>query len=291
MKLVTFSHQNETRLGVLVDRDGQNFFLDLRRAQPTLPRDMLAFLDAGEAALNLARSACASPNEKFLLRVAEVTLLAPVPRPGKIICIGHNYPGHSGGVVPTSPDIFGKFVNVVIGPYQPIVIPPESSKVDYEGELAVVIGRRARRVPQDRALEIVAGYTVFNDVTARDVQKRQSQWMLGKTPDTFGPMGPALVTTDEIPDPGVLDLTLWVNDEQRQHANTRELYFSVPFLIAYLSAIITLEPGDLISTGSPSGTAQWLKPPVFLQPGDVVRVRIEKIGEIANPLVAEKVES
>lgn len=290
MKLVTFSHQNETRLGAWIVQGGKDFVLDLCSAQPSLPRDILAFLDAGKPAMELARRACAAPEAQSLVRAADVTLLAPVPRPGKLICIGHNYPGHSGGVTPTRPDIFGKFSNVVIGPYQPIVIPPETSKVDYEAELAVVIGRRARRIPQERALEAVAGYTIFNDVTARDIQKWQSQWMFGKTPDTFGPMGPALVTTDEIPDPGVLDLTLWVNDVQRQHANTSELYFSAPFLIAYLSAIMTLEPGDLIATGSPSGTAQWLKPPAFMQPGDVVRVRIEKIGEIANPLVAERVE-
>lgn len=291
MKLVTFSHRNQTRIGALIQRAREDFVLDLKRAEPSLPHDMLGLLEAGEPAHHLAKTASASPDDRFLLRLADVTLLAPVPRPGKIICIGHNYPGHSGGVVPTSPDIFGKFGNVVIGPYQPIVIPRESSKVDYEGELAVVIGRRARRIAQERALEVVAGYTVFNDVTARDIQKWQSQWTFGKTPDTFGPMGPALVTTDEIPEPGILDLTLWVNEERRQHTNTCDMFFSIPFLVAYLSAIMTLDPGDLIATGSPSGTAQWLKPPVFLQPGDVVRVRIDKIGEIANPLVAEKTES
>ena len=287
MKLVTFLHHAETHLGALIARDTGNFILDLNRAQPSLPSDMLALLNAGESALNMARSIANRAEEKFLLAESAATLLAPVPRPGKIICIGHNYHGHTSATPPTHPDIFAKFNNVVLAPRQPIIIPREASQVDYEGELAVVIGKRVRRVAQDRALDFVAGYTIFNDVSARDLQKRQSQWTFGKSPDTFGPMGPALVTPDEIGDVGNLDLSLWVNGELRQHASTRDLIFSVPFLVAYLSELITLEPGDLISTGTPSGTGASQKPPVFLQPGDVVKIAIEKIGVLENPVAAE----
>ena len=287
MKLVTFSHRNETRLGVLVGRAARSFVLDLNRAQPSLQSDILTFLNAGEPALKLARGAAERAEERFLLAESAVTLLAPVPRPGKIICIGHNYHGHTSATPPTHPDIFAKFNNVVLAPRQPIIIPREASQVDYEGELAVVIGKRARRVAQAHALDFVAGYTIFNDVSARDLQKRQSQWTFGKTADTFGPMGPALVTPDEIGDVGSLDLSLWVNGELRQHANTRDLIFSVPFLVAYLSELITLEPGDLISTGTPSGTGASQKPPVFLQSGDVVKIAIEKIGVLENPVAAE----
>jgi 2-keto-4-pentenoate hydratase/2-oxohepta-3-ene-1,7-dioic acid hydratase in catechol pathway len=288
MKLVTFVHRNATRLGVLVTRDAQEFILDLNRAQPDLPADIIAFLQAGDAALAAAQRALVTAEAHALIPLAEATLLAPVPRPGKIICIGHNYHGHTGAVPPAFPDIFAKFNNVVTAPYQPIVIPRASEKVDYEGELAVVIGKRARYIEQARAFDVIAGYTIFNDVTARDFQSRASQWTLGKSFDTFGPMGPALVTKDEIPDPGVLDLSLTLNGQEMQHANTRQLIFSVPFLIEYITQVITLEPGDVISTGTPSGTGASRQPPVFMKPGDEVRIRIEKIGELVNPVASEK---
>ena len=244
-------------------------------------------LQAGDAAMASAKRALAAADERGLLPQADTTLLAPVPRPGKIICVGHNYPDHVGETPPAFPDIFGKFSNVVIGPNQPIVVTRASSQIDYEGELAVVIGQRARYVDEAHALGVVVGYTIFNDVTARDYQKRSSQWTLGKTFDTFGPMGPAVVTPDEIGDPANLELTLWVNGEQRQHTNTRDLLFSIPFLISYLSQALTLEPGDIISTGTPSGIGASRKPPVFMKSGDQVRVYIEKIGELINPVVAE----
>lgn len=288
MKLVTFVHHNETRLGALIAHGAQEFVLDLNRAQPDLPTDMLRFLQAGDAALTTAQRVIAHADAHALIPLAQVTLLAPVPRPGKIICVGHNYYGHAGTTPPAFPDIFAKFNNVVIAPYQPIVLPRASEKVDYEGELAVIIGKRARYIEQARAFDVIAGYTIFNDVTARDFQSRASQWTLGKSFDTFGPMGPALVTKDEIPDPGALDLSLTLNGQEMQRANTRQLIFSILFLIEYITQVMTLEPGDVISTGTPSGTGASRQPPVFMKPGDEVRVRIEKIGELVNPVVSEK---
>ncbi len=288
MKLVTFSYHHETRLGALIARESHEFVLDLNRVQPSLPADMLAFLQAGEAAMRLATDAVSTADASNLLPLSEVTLLAPVPRPGKIICLGHNYDDHTGGIArPEHPTFFAKFANVVIGPHQPIVVTRTSDKVDYEGELAVVIGQRCKYVDQAHALDVVAGYTVFNDVTARDYQNRTTQWTLGKSFDTFGPMGPALVTRDEIPDPGNLELVLTVNGQEKQHSNTCHLIFPIPFLIASLTEAMTLEPGDLISTGTPGGTGGSKKPPIFMKPGDEVRVRIDKIGELVNPVVAE----
>lgn len=287
MKLVTVLYRNETRMGALVFKNSQNYFLDLNRAQPSLPPDMIAFLQAGDAAMQMAHHLVAQADDKFLVPQEQVKLLAPLPRPGKLICIGHNYHGHTTANLPTHPDIFAKLSNVVIGPYQPIVITRTSDKVDYEGELAVVIGKRCKYVDQAHALDVVAGYTIFNDVTARDFQNRTSQWLLGKSFDTYGPMGPCIVTKDEIPDPGNLELSLTLNGKEMQHSNTNKLIFSIPYLIECITQAITLEPGDLISTGTPSGTGASFKPPVFMKPGDEVRVRIEKIGELVNPVVGE----
>ncbi len=207
-----------------------------------------------------------------------------------MIAVGHNYHDHSGksdAALPEFPTFFAKFSNVIIGPNQPIVYPRVKIQMDYEGELAVVIGKRARYVSQADALDCVAGYTIFNDVTARDYQNRTSQWTHGKNFDTFGPMGPALVTAAEISDPGNLELSLTLNGQEMQHSNTRHLIFSIPVLIEYLTQAMTLEPGDVISTGTPGGTGTSRKPPVLMQPGDVVRVQIEKIGELINPVIAE----
>lgn len=292
MQLVTFSRSNEQpRLGALMAKDGQNYVLDLQQAEPRLPGSLIGLLEAGEPAMDLARAALkAAPASALLPRGESMVLHAPVPRPGKIVCLGHNYYDHlgEGRSAPAEfPTIFGKPASCVIGPGQPIRIPPETQQVDYEAELAVVIGRTARRVPQEDAFSYVAGYTILNDVSARDYQKRTSQWFLGKAFDTFGPMGPALVTTDEIPDPHCLDLSLMVNGLELQRTNTRNMIFSIPFLIAYLSAVMTLDPGDLISTGTPAKTELAKSIPPFLHPGDLMQVRIESIGELSNPVVAE----
>lgn len=287
MKLVTFAHQGESRVGALVSQDSQDLVLDFQRANLNLPTEMIDFLRAGESAWAAAQRAVNAPDNHALVDARDVTLLAPVPRPGKLICIGHNYQDHTGATPPQYPDIFAKFSNTVIGTRQPIILPRASAMVDYEAELAVVIGKPARHLQPATALDVVDGYTIFNDVTARDYQKRQSQWTIGKTFDTFGPMGPALVTADEIGDPGDLELTLWVNNEVRQHSNTRNLIFTIPFLIAYLSKVMTLEPGDVIATGTPSGTGASCKPPVFLKAGDEIRITIDRIGDLINPLVTE----
>ena len=290
MRLVTFSHQGRPRLGVMVSQRGQDYVLDLSQAQPGLPTDAIEFLSAGEAALAAARTCSATADERYLVPEVDVTLLAPVLRPGKIICLGHNYYDHMGlgkTEPPEYPTLFCKTVNTVIGHRQPVVIPPVTSQVDYEAELAVVIGQRARRVAQEQAFEFVAGYTIFNDVSARDYQKRTSQWMQGKSFDTFGPMGPALVTADEIPDPHCLELWLTLNGLEMQHTNTRNMIFSVPYLIAYLSEVITLEPGDVIATGTPAKTEAAKSVPPFIKPGDQVSIHIDKIGELVNPVIAQ----
>ena len=288
MKLVTFVYRGETRLGALLSERSRNFVLDFRRAQPDLPTEMLQLLRAGKSAWALAQRATALPDESARLAEEDVTLMAPLPNPGKIICVGHNYPDHGGSSSSEEyPTFFGKFSNTVIGHHQPIVYPRFPIHLDYEAELAVVIGKRARNIDPACALDFIAGYTIFNDVTARDYQPHSSQWSIRKSFDTFGPMGPALVTADEIPEPGNLDLSLMLNGEERQHSNTRDMIFPIPFLMAYLARTMTLEPGDVIATGTPSGTGASRQPPVFMQPGDEVRIRIEGIGELANPIVAE----
>jgi 2-keto-4-pentenoate hydratase/2-oxohepta-3-ene-1,7-dioic acid hydratase in catechol pathway len=188
--------------------------------------------------------------------------------------------------IPEKPVVFSKFSTAVIGPGEPVVIPSSSSQVDYEAELAVVIGRRAKNVSVDRALDYVLGYTCFNDVSARDFQFADGQWQRGKSCDTFAPMGQTIVTTDEIPDPHKLSIKLLLNGNAMQDSNTDQLIFGVPRLIEFLSETITLEPGDVIATGTPSGVGFARKPPVFLRPGDVMQVHIEGIGELGNPIVA-----
>ena len=189
--------------------------------------------------------------------------------------------------IPTVPTIFNKFPNAVIAPGEAVVLPKNSTKPDYEAELAFVIGKGGRHIPADRWREHVFGYTIMNDVSARDFQMATSQWLMGKTFDTFAPMGPVVVSADEITDPHALDISLTINGEVLQHSNTRELIFRIPELLAFLSSVVTLEPGDVVSTGTPSGVGFARKPPRFLQAGDDVVVRIEGIGELRNPVVAE----
>ena len=218
---------------------------------------------------------------------AGVSVLAPLPSPHRILAIGRNYSEHAkelGSEVPDTPIVFLKASTSVIAPGSPIVLPPQVGRVDYEGELAVVIGTAGRNVSESEALGLVAGYTLFNDVTARDEQKRaiakSLPWFLSKSYDTFGPLGPCLVTLDEIPDPGTLELTLRVNDEIKQQASISEMLFSVPYLISWLSRHLTLHPGDVIATGTPPGVGP-------LQPGDLVEVTIPQIGTLANPVIGE----
>jgi 2-keto-4-pentenoate hydratase/2-oxohepta-3-ene-1,7-dioic acid hydratase in catechol pathway len=217
-------------------------------------------------------------------------LHAPIPRPPKIICIGLNYRDHaeeSKMAIPEVPTVFSKYTTAVTGHMHPIVLPRNSAKTDYEAELAVVIGKGGRHIRESQWRDHVFGYTILNDVSARDFQMATSQWMMGKTFDTFAPMGPAIVTTDEIEDPHNLNISLTLNGQVMQNSNTRNLIFDVPKLIAHLSSVFTLEPGDVISTGTPAGVGFVRKPPVYLQPGDEVVVQVQGLGQLMNPVVAE----
>jgi len=289
MHLVTFERDGAHHLGALAQRDGRDVVIDLNQAAPALPADMIAFLAGGEANRALAAQALANPPADAVLDRGAVRLAAPIPRPGKIICIGLNYRDHaaeSNAEVPAYPTVFAKYASCIIGPGESIVIPRLTSQVDYEGELAVVIGRRARDVAEADALSYVAGYAPFNDVSARDYQMRTSQWTIGKTFDTFGPLGPALVTADEIADPHALDISVSIGDQVLQSSNTKHLIFTIPQLIAYLSSVMTLEPGDVIATGTPAGVGAARKPQRWLLAGEVVRVEISGLGALENPVAA-----
>lgn len=217
-------------------------------------------------------------------------LLAPIPKPRKLICVGLNYRDHAeetGQEIPKVPTIFNKFATAVIAPGDPIVLPKVSTSPDYEAEFAFVIGKGGRHVQPEDWAEHIFGYTIVNDVSARDFQRATSQWLMGKTFDTFAPIGPWIVTKDEIPDPHALDIRMEINGEILQDSNTKHLIFKIPELVAYLSSVFTLEPGDIVSTGTPSGVGAARKPPRWLRPGDDVRVLIPAIGELRNPVVSE----
>ena len=219
-----------------------------------------------------------------------VTLLSPIPRPPKLICIGLNYRDHAAegkNPIPEVPTIFAKFQSAITGHQHPIVLPKNSSKPDFEAEFAVVIGKGGRHIPEADWRKHVFGYTITNDVSARDFQSATSQWMIGKTFDTFAPIGPAIVTADEIEDPHNLKISLTLNGEVMQNSNTSNLIFGVPRLIAYLSSVFTLETGDIIATGTPAGVGFARKPPRWLRPGDECRIQIQGLGELVNPVVAE----
>jgi acylpyruvate hydrolase len=222
--------------------------------------------------------------------LAEVTLRPVVPRPSKIVCVGLNYLNHvgeTGREIPEYPVLFTKFAETLAGPRDPIVLPPESSQVDYEGELAVVIGRSGRRITADAALAHVAGYTIANDVTMRDFQYKTHQWLQGKAWEASTPVGPWLVTPDETGDPSTLEIALTLNGTVMQQANTSQLMFDIPVLISRISEFVTLVPGDLILTGTPGGVGFRRDPQVFLAPDDRVRVEISGIGALDNAVVAE----
>jgi 2,4-diketo-3-deoxy-L-fuconate hydrolase len=213
----------------------------------------------------------------------------PIERPGKIICVGLNYRDHAeeqGTALPEAPLLFAKWQNALIGPGEPIVIAPIVTKCDYEAELGVVIGERVRGVSAENALDAVAGYVCVNDVSARDLQFADGQWTRGKSPDTFCPVGPTLVPRDEIPDPQALAIRAILNGEAVQDSNTANMVFGVAEIIEYVTRTITLEPGDLIATGTPAGVGAFRKPPLFMQPGDEITIEIEGLGSLTNPVVA-----
>lgn len=257
------------------DMDGP-WFQRARETHDTLVQNEKAFADARE--------------KSWLVPSRDAYWFAPVPRPGKIICIGLNYRDHaaeSNMKIPEKPVVFSKFSTAVIAPGEPVVLPSTSQQVDYEAELAVVIGRRAKHVTAGKAYDYVLGYTAFNDISARDFQFADGQWQRGKSCDTFAPMGQTIVTTDVIPDPHKLSIKLILNGQTMQDSNTDQLIFGVPALIEFLSQSITLEPGDVIATGTPSGVGFARKPPVFLKPGDQMEVLIEVVGGLGNPVVSE----
>jgi len=288
MKLATFTHDGATRIGVVTGEQ----VVDLATVAPGLPRDMVAFLAAGGAAMAAARPAESAASGRLAL--ADVRLRAPVLRPPKFLAIGLNYADHvkeSGLEPPAVPVFFNKQTTCVAGPFDPIHLPRVSPLLDYEGELAFVIGRRCRHVPRDRAHEVIAGYLVVNDVSVRDWQLRTPTMTMGKSFDTHGPMGPWLVTPDEIGDPHALELRTWVNGELRQHSNTRHLIYDCFAQVEHLSTAFTLEPGDVVTTGTPAGVGGAMSPPRFLRAGDVVRIEIEKIGAIENRVTEEPAET
>lgn len=283
MRLATFTHDGSTRLGLA---DGHEI-VDLAAAAPGLPREMIEFLEAGTEAMETARAAIAGGAR---IALADVRLEAPIARPPKFMAVGLNYADHvaeSGMDTPEHPTIFNKQSTCVTGPSDPVHVPKASHVLDYEGELGIVIGRRGRHVSRDDAVDYIAGYIIVNDVTVRDWQFRTPTWTMGKSFDTHGPIGPWIVTTDEIVDPHQLALRTYVNEELRQESNTKQLIFDCFFLVEHFSTAFTLEPGDIIATGTPGGVGILSKPPQILKAGDVVRIEIDGIGQIENPIIDE----
>lgn len=308
MHIISFSTEDSAwkkpRLGMILHEGTRDlgYRLDCERlfSPAELPANPLSWFDmdgqwfqkANETRKQLIGDSNALNHAKekgWLIESRAAYWHAPVPRPGKLICIGLNYRDHaaeSNMPIPERPVIFSKFQTCVIAPGEPVVIPPTSQQVDYEAELAVVIGRRAKNVKASRAMDYVLGYTAFNDVSARDFQFADGQWQRGKSCDTFAPMGQSIVTTDTITDPHKLSIKLVLNGQTMQDSNTDQLIFGVPELIEFLTESITLEPGDVIATGTPPGVGFARKPPVFLKPGDEMEVLIEGIGGLGNPVVA-----
>lgn len=295
MQIITFRAHGRTRWGAFSNKRA----VDLNAAHADRGLDMflaptvLDFLRGGATTWNAARDTLAWLGDKDLYEVTfemdEIELLAPIPRPGKVVCIGLNYMDHAretGAKIPTKPIMFSKFSSSVIGPYDTIhVIPDVTTRVDYEAELGVVIGKTASRVSADNALDYVFGYTVINDVSARDIQKGPeygNQWVRGKSFDTFCPMGPSITSRDEVADPQALAVRAILNGQVLQDGNTRDMIFSVATLISYISQGITLEPGDVIATGTPNGVGDARMPPIYLKKGDVIEIEVGNLGKLVN---------
>lgn len=283
MKLATFKFHNHVRVGAVVE----DRIVD-SRGDSAIPESMIELLSAGSAALDAMQQLIDSGEHR--LELNQVKLEAPVPRPGKYLGISLNYADHIGETgmeKPEYPTFFSKQSTCIIADGDSIHRPKVSEKLDYEGELAFVIGKRCRHVPIAQAHTVIAGYTIANDVSVRDWQIRSPTWMLGKSFDTHGPLGPWLVTTDEIPDPHNLSIKTWIDGELRQHSNTRHMLFNCYEMIAYLSQAMTLEPGDIIATGTPAGVGVKMKPRGYMKAGQTVRIEIEGIGTLTNPVIEE----
>ena len=285
MRFVTFLNAGRAEAGVLGD-EGEIIGLGGAGIET-----VISLMQAGADGLERATRWTGIAPGSAHIAAAGTTLLAPIPRPPKIICIGLNYRDHaaeSNLAIPEVPTVFAKFPTAVTGHRHPIVLPKNSAKPDYEAEFAVVIGKGGRHIAAENWREHIFGYTILNDVSARDFQMATSQWMIGKTFDTFAPIGPAITTADEIEDPHNLRISLTLNGQTLQDSNTSNLIFKIPQLIAHLSSVFTLETGDIIATGTPAGVGFARKPPVWLKAGDEVAIRIEGLGELSNPVVAEK---
>ncbi|WP_419959728.1 fumarylacetoacetate hydrolase family protein [Psychrobacillus sp. BM2] len=305
MKLINYTLNGITRAGAIVDEQvvdlnyayetqlkeaGEHRYKEIAHAYVPATTDEL--YQGGKKSIELAQTAIdfilTNPTvsaQKAIFSLEEVKVEAPVINPGKIICVGHNYREHileMGRELPTHPVIFAKFANTILGPEDDIPFYPISDQLDYEAEFTFVMGKRAHNVSEEDALDYVAGYTITNDVTYRDIQRRTLQWLQGKTVDGSAPMGPYLVTSDELRDPSGLEVVLTVNGEVRQKTNTANLVFSVQKLVAFLSNLMTLEPGDVILTGTPGGVGVAMNPPTFLKDNDIVRIEIDKVGALEN---------
>lgn len=290
MRLVAFAHtQADGAPGRRLGLEQPDGVLDLTDALGADLGWVLAKLDP-EAMIADAVAAAVTAGQA-LIPLAEMRHLAPLPHPGKIVCVGLNYHDHcreQGVEPPAYPMLFAKFANAVSDPGAQLVRPRATDKLDLECELAVVIGRRASQAAPDRALDYVFGYTILNDVTARDLQREDRQWLRAKSWDGFAPLGPVVVTRDEIADPGRLALRSWVNGGTWQESTTAEMIWDVPSLIAFVSRSITLEPGDILATGTPAGVGHYHDPPRYLSGGDVMGCEIAGIGVLENPIVDEQ---
>ena len=283
MKLATFTQNGRTRIGVVE----YERIADVCAGDPDLPTDMTAYLAGGSASRSQLDTALRSAPR---LPLAEVKLEAPVPNPGKFLAVGLNFADHIrelGAATPQFPSTFAKTRTCINGPYDPVHHPRVSDSLDYEGELGLVIGRRCRHVPKERALEVVAGYVVVNDLTVREWVTLTPQVVIPKSFDTHGPFGPWITTSDEITDPQTLRIQTTVNGDLRQDSSTAEMIFTCADLITLLSQAVTLEPGDVITTGTPPGVGEGFSPKRYLQPDDVVRVEIDGLGHLENPVIAE----
>ena len=314
MRLVSFRRLEQTRIGALLGEkvvdlnrayrvclESSGERVDPFEADRAVPAEMMDFLAGGAKTMAAARRALASFEERLddpvrapcdqtdgiCFPLGEIKLLSPVPRPGKIICIGLNYPGAIDASRPEYPVLFLKAASSVIGSGDIVYLPRLSRQIFYEAELAVVIGSRAKHLAPKMALSCVAGYTMANDLGARDLENRTSQWTTGKLMDTFCPLGPSLITPDELRQTNDLTMTTRINGKAVQHGNTRDMIFDVPFLVSYVSGLATLEPGDVILTGSPKLMNGAPAPVIFLKHGDMVEVEIGSLGILRNPVADE----
>jgi len=288
MRYVQYKNKNggKQHLGAQLSMGGD--IVDISSVDSTIPNNLVDFLKLGNSTYEKARRIIA--DSKSVTPISDAILLPPITNPDKIACVGLNYSGHcdeQNVPYPKEPMFFSKFPSVVVGPNDNVVIPPITDRVDWEAELAIVIGRQAKAIRQDQAQEYIFGYTAAQDISARDWQKDRNngQFLLGKSMDTFCPLGPAVVTRNKV-DPNNLAVKTWVNGVLKQNGNTSELIFKIDFLVSYLSQIVTLYPGDVIITGTPAGVGVHRKPPEFLKPGDVLETEIEGIGRLRNVITS-----